>query len=546
MPPKGRKSKKSKQQEVPLVCPESRDADEKETAMLWDRVAPLGPNPLSLTGADYSFSTNRGFQSGGFHNSIVGMASPTVPLIAPPADRFLQRFHSIDASATNNSFSGGDHSAPMVPKPPPRHLPPNARLVQKLQVAEHDMRQAQEVHDALLADKSGFDFMMKHEVAQLSGEREALQKEIQELEERLREEEVKQIQELDDMQHEHNQDVAELEALMDELVAGDEKVQQDLAEKRETQSAIQEKERALEELTYRNEQAIKRYTKELQAEREKLAETMTQRLKKTADDMAKLTAAQKEQRQQRAVSESDRRVSELALLERRSRLLNEKNAKLTMEAALSKRDRSIEQYRRELLLAKNAKVNHSVKGVVQQLQELEHHFAEKANKGTEHHGGAITTEVVDRQYEMIIHLRSELEQVRRETDELEGQARMLQRQAIESTAAKYLQVRIPPSATLTAPSKLLTTSSVGADRLKGLDPESVAACRTTIIESFVEVNKALQAVPINGCANLLELRDPEERLKVQDYVAKRLNILFSNLYPTAPPAKFLEAASAMD
>jgi hypothetical protein len=32
---------------------------------------------------------------------------------------------------------------------------------------------------------------------------------------------------------------------------------------------------------------------------------------------------------------------------------------------------------------------------------------------------------------------------------------------------------------------------------------------------------------------------------VQDYVAKRINILFSNLYPTAPPAKFLEAASAM-
>ncbi len=519
---------------------------------MWDRVSSLGPNPLSTTGVDYCFSTSRGFPThGGFHNSIVGMASPTVPLIAPPAERLLQR--TFDNN--NDSFSGADHGAggvPLVPKPPPRQVPGSVRLVHKLQVAEAEMRRAQGELEILEKDKAGFDFMMKHEVGQLTTEQAQLAKEIQEAEELLREQEVRQIQELDDIQHEHMQDMAELEGKLDELVAGDGLVQEDLSAKQATLEAIRSKEDALVQLVRENEQAVKNYAKELQLEKDKLVETMTQRLKKTSDDMAKLTVAQKEQRQRRAVSESDRLVSELSQLERRSRLLNDKNAKLTQDVALAKRDRSIEQYRRELLLAKNASVNQAVKTVVQQLQDLEHQFAEKASKGHDQHGGAITSDVVDRQYEMIIHLRSELEQVRRETEALEREARLLQRQAIESSASKYLQVRIPPSHQLTMSTNRGKTGagSSGAaatlSRLKGLDAESLAACRTTIIESFVEVNKALAAVPLDGCANLLELRDPEERLRVQDYVAKRVNVLFSNLYPTAPPAKFLEAASAME
>lgn len=520
--------------------------------MMWDRVAAIGPNPLSANGVDYCFSTNKGFPPhGGFHHSIVGMASPTVPLIAPPPDRM--------GIPGNESFSG-DHSLgmPLVPKPPPRQVPSSVRAVNRLQVAEKDMRKAVGDRQVLEQDKKGFDFMMVHEVAQLSGEKDKLAKDIQETEEQLREQEVKQIQELDDIQHEHNQDVAELETMMDELVAGDEKVQEDLTEKRATLGAIKAKEEALVWLVRENEQAIKNYDKALQEERNQLVDTMTHRLKKTSEDMAKLTAAQREQRQRRAVSESDRLVAELSQLERRSRLLNERNAKLTQDAALAKRDRSIEQYRRELLLAKNAKVNQVVKGVVQQLQDLEQKFAEKAGKGHDHHNGAITSEVVDRQYEMIIHLRSELEQVRRDTEGLDREARLLQRQSIESTAAKYLQVRIPASQGLALSGSRTNNTNVGAGgmalkpqasaaltRIKGLDAESITACRTTIIDSFVEVNKALAAVPVDGCANLLQLRDPEERLKVQDYVAKRINILFSNLYPTAPPAKFLEAASAM-
>jgi uncharacterized small protein (DUF1192 family) len=330
-----------------------------------------------------------------------------------------------------------------------------------------------------------------------------------------------------------------LEQRVDELLLHDEEAQELLDNKRRTLSERQELEDAIFELQRNHTLQVKSLTRELRADRERLESTMMQRLTQTAEEMARLTAIQREQRQQRAQSESGRLVSELTVLEQRSRELNDKNYGAQKRTESNKRDAEIETERRQMLIDKNHRLTGLVQGVVSELQEIETklHVTHAALVGSE--DGSLTIATVDEQYESIAFLRTELERVKQDTAVVQQRCKEARLRLLAAQGERHLPVTMPHSAVRHG--MLHNDAPSPSQFAQGLDAPTIVACRSVILDALAEVNAAMQRTPVGGKHSITELRDPSELLHVQEFVARRINRMFSAHYPTAPPLRFLQA-----
>lgn len=594
---KGKKGKK-KQQEIPLVHPEPVELDEAESGMLWDQVASIRPNPLStIGGAEYNYSTTKVFQSGPPHPIVALMASPTVPLLAqpPPSHRAATARANAESSPTlnhGNSFASalsgvlpspsgalelgtaapGGYGTSFAPRPPPRSVAPQQRASNRLLMTEKEMRTSTHTVAEELETHRGFWLMITHELFASYEEIKELLNDVTILEHTREHERLLNDAALDEQQHQFDTEKFALEYKMDQLMQWDPQVQETLDEKRATLRERKERDEEHFQLQRAHMNKLKQLAKELQGERDRLEELMNQRLAKTTDEMAKLTTAQREQRQKRAQEESNRLVAELTVLEHRSKHLNDRSMKLQTQADSNRRDRELEQHRRTLLIEKNHKLTEEVKVIVAELQELEQDVGEKqlsAATGQKMYQEQ-AMDRVDQQYESIAFLRTELEKVRSDTESTRAKVKQLQRELLAEAGGKYLPISLPMlrsngDSSGNSPRKfdssnrpllriegsssqqhskaLLTRSAQVQEAFQQLDANTIAAIRSVVLESVKETNELMARNPVHGCSDVFQLKDPTEKVMIQQYVAKRVTKLLSCIYPTAPPFSYLRTAA---
>ena len=84
MPKKGGKKNKKKD-EVRLAKPEPVDGDDRELAMLWDKIGAVGPNPFAPTGHSALYVTaSAGIASGPLTGATLVAAPPAGGRHPPP------------------------------------------------------------------------------------------------------------------------------------------------------------------------------------------------------------------------------------------------------------------------------------------------------------------------------------------------------------------------------------------------------------------------------------------------------------------------------
>lgn len=558
MPPKGRKGKKKKEVEAPLVHREPQELDEVESAMLWDQIGAIHTNALSPPEARnlYTSATVAKFDAGPASPAVVDYVAPNAPLIAIPPQ------------------SGGG------PRPPHRHITDLQRSNFRLHTSEKEMKSAVFEVTQMLETYRGFWLMMAAEHFEGSSTLKQLTYDLSVLEVTLFYCDQRAEETLSEQQHAFDTERFRLEAQLESLVEQSEVVQSQLSEKREILARRKERDEKFFEIQRRHLNGMKELSKQLTDEREGLQEKMHSRLLSTTEEMAKLTAAQREERQRRAQEESNRLVAELTVLEKRSKHLNDRSMKLQQQSDSARRDRELEQHRRALLLQKNHRLGEDVKHVVSDLQELEREVAEKQIAATA--GRKVTNEAVlervDDQYETIATLRRELESVVHDTESVREQIHTVQRQLLAEAGGKHLPVNVPrllPAPPI--PPSSSTFSGRQRDQLQlqlfgsetgtrskargggpetasppervtrvvqSLDNNTLEAIRAVVLEAVQETNQAMSSLPVKGCTTVYDLPDPYERLLVQNYVARRVSRLLSGIYPSAPPFSFLRAAAA--
>jgi hypothetical protein len=563
---KGRKGKK--QSELPLVRPEPPAIDEAEATILWDRVGAIQPNPLAVGGPDYNFGTKRAFDAGPPPASIVGMYNPVVPLLGNRAAL---------AAASGGVTSSGDHTAsspgsingsfsvksPFAPRPPPRVMADDHRANYHLHKTENEMRNmTYEVTDHLESHR-GFWLMMTTELFEFACQRKQLVWETDSLESQLNYQKECSERKSEEQDYQFDKEKYRLEALMDTLVSKDEEVQAALQEKRETLDELRQRRDEIFELQRAHTNNMKQLTKDLASDRSRLDDLMNQRLSRTAEEMSKLTTTQREERQKRAQEESNRLVSELVVLEKRSKHLNDRSMKLQLQSDATRRDRELEQHRRTLLIDKNHGLGEQVKKIVGELQQMEQRVAERqlASAAGLKVAHELAMDRVDQQYESIAYLRTELEKVRADTEFVRSRIREAHRHLLADAGSKHLPISIPNrrggSAQLPPNNnaQLAITSSPhptahptvesakAVEALRSLNEDTTAAIRAVVLESLRDTNDAMRRLPIHGCCSIHDLNDPQERNMVQKYTAKRVSKLLSCIYPSAPPFSFLKSAA---
>lgn len=566
--PKGKGRKGKKQAEIPLVRPEPPAVDEAEATILWDRVGAIQPNPLAVGGPDYNFGTKRAFDAGPPPASIVGMYNPVVPLLGNRAAL---------AAAAGGVTSSGDHTgssapgsingsfsvkSPLAPRPPPRVMTDDHRANYHLHKTENDMRNmTYEVVDHLESHR-GFWLMMTTELFEFACQRKQLLWETDDLEWRLNYQKECSERKSEEQDYQFDKEKYRLESLMDTLVSRDEEVQAALQEKRETLEELRQRRDEIFELQRAHTNNVKQLTKDLAADRNRLDDLMNQRLARTAEEMSKLTTAQREERQKRAQEESNRLVSELVVLEKRSKHLNDRSMKLQLQSDSTRRDRELEQHRRTLLVEKNHSLGEQVKKIVGELQQMEQRVAERqlASAAGLKVAHELAMDRVDQQYESIAYLRTELEKVRADTEFVRSRIREAHRHLLADAGSKHLPISIPNrrgAEPLQQPGRgggqLTITSSPhhhhsvesarAVEALRSLNEDTTAAIRAVVLESLRDTNEAMARLPIHGCRSIHDLNDPQERNMVQKYTAKRVSKLLSCIYPSAPPFSFLKSAA---
>ena len=524
------KRKNKKSTEMQLANPEAVGCDEVEAHMLWDRVGVIKPNPLSVPGGPtYNFST-AGLTVGPLRSAVVvAMASPAVPLLLPTPEvhrpQLLSHVAILDENQLTSSLSGDvthlESTAAAIPQPPPRsNLKNSARASHRLLAAEKLLRLETKKFNSCVEDHKDHTMFVFDQ--------------RQQLERRKREQEATlaatlEIKVVSEQEHAWNLD-AQAERFRRErenpekerahLVAEEHHVRADLKDKHTTESLIECRLQDLSSLERSHADALRKLNKDLASEKERLQETMVAKLKRTVDDMEALTRKQREQRQERAFSESSRLTAELMQLEKNSKALNIKNQKLMQRANATRRDRELEAQRGELLVKKKNQLCKAVRLAVQSLQKFEKEAvigADEINSGVLSLAGTI-----DGQYEQIIRLQTKLDQTRHEAEEVNAEVQHAQQSVYDIVACYGCAVpQLLPLPSLSAHTSV-------EDVLMHLDQQTKKVVQAVLVESLGNIHESLFSKRVSDL--------DEDLLPVQNTIVRRLNLLlFSSCLPKPPP-----------
>ena len=587
MPPKkkgGRRKKKVV--EPPVAKPEPMDCDEVEANMMWDRIAPIAPNPLSTAPQLYTFATTQAISSGPPPAVVVGLASANVPLLSPhppatpgsatakekrprddnqpvsPGAATARSNADLKGSATTaesksqqpDGFQGlmRHQSGFFAPQPPPRNPKVDEwRAAMQVHKAEREMQEKQALLEEKTKDNEEVDGSIAAQKRQFDDEKNQLRKDIEENEEELRKTIIDNEEKLEEQKQMFATEKCTIEEEMKKLKAHDPRVQADLADKAHTLSEIEKMDNLLKKLKKDHVVAVEREKLTLSEELRKLKETMVARLKKTMEEMEQLTQQHRDRRQQKAVSESARLVAKLSTLEGRSKRLTTENTKLTLKAESTRRDQILESERHQLLARKSQQLSKEIRDVSAQLQSYEKMYAEKAASASQSEQVISLSETIDRQYQIILELKHELDGVRRDSAETKQRLEVLRQRhfmALKGNQMSSGLATAPLALSVSGRSNLagsLNGSSSGSPRatmsasaaalLADDPPEVKARIRGIITKSVKDIDATMRAMS-EGQRGIEDVTDPREQVELVNYIITRINNYRSGVFPSTPRA----------
>lgn len=478
MPPKKDASKKKKKKQkgppAPLVArPEPAAADELESAMMWDKVSPVGPNPLAPAMFPYVYQTaSRAIEFGPpmTSRSVAPAATAAAFSPSPPQTTLL-------GGATGGGTARG------VQRP---RLDADARAATRFCRTEGAMLNGTtELHDAQELDRD-LDAAMVHEKGTLQSEKAALAEERRSLEAVLAAQQDEHKRKVHDRNQHYNTMCKRLEEELSTLSTTRDRVTELLEEKEKVLSQTKQAEIQLASLMSQTINNIRQLASDLREEKRVLEQAMRSKLNDTIDEMQKIAETQGKARHQRSHVENARIMTELAELDSQSRLLNSQSAKLSSLIDEHRRSIVIENERREILLANNSTVSRDINEKVQALQALEAQFNQlgaTADRSQANDQQQALPGLVDSQYEVVVQLKNDVDAIRQEIRDAEL-AIQQQRQRIVAPVSNSGDKPVPKEKSVlrnalldavTDVEKSLTTKTSGRNHSSGL--ESVTSAR---------------------------------------------------------------------
>lgn len=499
--------KKKKDKSVKLVAPEPL-ADEWETNLKWDRVSAFGSPPNFFNGAHTLASEN--------------------PLRVP----------AFDVKET-------------APKPLSSVRPgfQLERATDEFLRAEKNFLDTTDQLSDFKQTISDFDFLNASEQAKGEVEQQKLQAEYNALVTALTESE-EQLEKLIAASKEAF--FVEQRNLLNrvfQLVLNDHEIEEAFNERVRT---IAECEKAVEEYYSTHGKhvfAMEQLQNQYMEEREVSMDGMKKTLHSTAREL--MEAVIPEGQDSKVTNRRNSLIHELMQLQQSSsRLLRRRDEVLSGSKDL-KRLVALESQKLQLAKTRNS----SIKAQVEMLKELS-----QKNRSSKDHNDTFlvgTDSYFERgmgpgMYQsdsdptnMLASLRSQLDQTTRELDEQTEKLQQLRHYHLIQLSGRYKPVSFSADA-------IKTTRSF-------LDPETNAAVRSAVIEALIEVDDALKSYKdgaesevdsssdgFDPLPNLARVTSLNDRRAVQNFVAARINRLFSTFHATAPSLTLLQHVEGQD
>jgi hypothetical protein len=562
-----KKGKKGKKDEVTLAKPEPVDGDDRELAMLWDKVGAVGPNPFAppshrnmyvtascavpsgpLTGATAIPVAPRGASwvivppgassdlssPGRGENTTPGRESSRIEAVT---ERLTSTSHRptpaeqlVPASALNARISAASLGYNSVGVVPPRHVAQASRVAHVTLACESGFLNAEHEQHLATTEVNDLRGAVTAEVHRFSQDRDAVSSDIKVLEKVKGDEDADHNATLLLQHSAFSTEKYRLENDLQVLAEDRPRVDTLLREKRDTLNAISEVNALIDQIAAAHVIDVKELGQALAVKRQRLEQTMTNKLKRTVEEMATLTADQHAARRERAEQERERLAAELASAEKQTRILVGRSRRLTNVTDMLRRDVALESERRTFLSVKNATLARGLQQLVTELEGLEKQFATQASSRTSGVSGANGTvsipddaialaNVVDQQYEIILQLRHDLMALKRETADASLQLRDKQRTLMQPDAAASGSLLAIESSPFPQTSRELVPANPAMHTFGLAHHEAHAALvRATVIQSVGDMERGF----VNAGRKLEDVTT-EERDALVDYLVKRVN-----------------------
>ncbi|RNF03905.1 putative glutamic acid/alanine-rich protein [Trypanosoma conorhini] len=501
MPRKGRKNAP-----LQLVAPEPT-GDELEADMLWDRVKEVDDKPSFMDGSLLDatracFEGEKGFSGTG--------------------------------EAARTAFAGR-----------PRHLlAPRAR--RQFLEAEAALRQTMESTNNVQEEAKDFELLKENEQEEARRSREKVTTTALNLITELSDARLTLLEDMDELAADFFTEQCGMLETLTNLAVKDNEVEAAFLEQQTTQQKCREAERRY--FTEHGEHVVLMADMQYETRRQQdeMLRSIVQRLERGVSEMTKLSVEELGDKvhQQEEMSQL---IVELLKVQGRSAVLEKKTTTIAEQRTALQRTIALELQKQQLCIRRQKQLRDELSSLTAAVRENDIRLLAATGNTTPGAAHAATPPVVPNSPNTITGLtepdeenglalltvaaQRDLEVSATELAAYKNELWSLRRQHLVQLSGQYQQ------------SKLEKASS-RATRGFLLDADTKAAVRSVVLEALMQVSQILGVADdtasfSDNVERLLSVADVRDRQAIQDYVARRINTLFSCVCPTAPPLLFL-------
>eukprot|EP00756_Hemistasia_phaeocysticola_P067256 Hpha_TRINITY_DN9825_c0_g2::TRINITY_DN9825_c0_g2_i1::g.81541::m.81541 len=262
----------------------------------------------------------------------------------------------------------------------------------------------------------------------------------------------------------------------------------------------------VEDRQARHKEDVDRLREQHREEREKLRGDMVNKWRKTRLQVYKLTEDHLQTKTQQTIQENERLTRELDVYARECREMMCQNESLVEARGQAKRALELSEKMCEELMKKNQHQQRAIRSLVGQLKQVEQRTETREQQsGSEQHLQVqALNETVDKQYEIVIDLKREADELRSELKDTQAALALGQREAVMQQAS---------------------LSEARAFLLQCMDD-----ARRSLAPA---IESAEDSIP-PPAGRELQCLSPRSRMDVVEYLCRRMEAFDSGFYPSAP------------
>ncbi|KAF8294229.1 hypothetical protein TcYC6_0101820 [Trypanosoma cruzi] len=508
MPPKGRRKKKNAP--PPLVAPEPA-GDELEVDILWDCVREVDDKPSFMDGS--LLDATRACFEGEKGQKGTGEVARTA---------FFGRTRHL-----------------LAPRACPQFL-----------ASEKELQRTMEKAKNIQEDVSEFELLKEKEREEAQRKRERVTTTARNLMTELSDARLIFLEDMEEIAEGFFSDQKQMLETLCNLAVKDNDVEAAFLE----QQTMQQLYRDAEEKYFRDHGEHVVLIAEMQSEtsqqQEEMLQLMLHRLDKGVVEMTKLSVEELEDKAS-AQEEMSRLIVELLKVQGHSVVLEKETTSIAEEMVVMQRMIALELQKQQFCLRRQKQLREELQSLSARVRENEMRLIAMMSNKTPSAAYTATLPMVPVSPNTIasltetegkksvalltIELQRHLEASSAELANYKDELWALRRQHLVQLSGQYQSFN-------------LNNSFFGTTKEFFLDADTKAAVRSIVVEALMQVNHILGVIDDTAkfpgnLERLLSVVDLRDRKFIQNYVANRINTLFSRICPTAPPLLFLREAA---